>query len=171
MGVEPTDAADSSALNGYNVYRTATNGSVFTKLNASPVTGTTYLDVHPSTQTPGTFKYFVTSLYKNSADNTILCESSSDTITVLWPSIGVNELTNSQIMIYPNPATDFVTVKSTLNITRLDVMNFAGQTVYTNSDVNAKTSRISVSSLASGVYFVKVSTSEGIRMVKITVTH
>jgi hypothetical protein len=171
MGIE-TDASDSSTLNGYNVYRTAETGlAPYTKLNASPVTATTYVDTYPSTLVSGTFRYYVTSLYKNSADNSLLCESSGDTILVTFPALGVNELTSGQIMIYPNPATEVVNIKSDFTITSIDVMNFVGQTVYTNSNVETKTAKLNVTSFKAGVYFVKVSTSEGIRTVKITVTH
>jgi hypothetical protein len=50
-------------------------------------------------------------------------------------------------------------------------MNFVGQTVYRNSNVAAKTAKVNVTALRSGVYFVKVSTDQGVRTVKITVTH
>jgi hypothetical protein len=83
----------------------------------------------------------------------------------------MNELTNGQIMIYPNPATEVVNMKSDYTITGIDVMNFVGQTVYTMSNVDAKTAKINVTTFKAGVYFVKVSTTEGIRTVKITVTH
>ena len=86
-------------------------------------------------------------------------------------AVGYNKLTNEQIMIYPNPATEVVNVKSDYSITRIDVMNFVGQTIYTNSDVAAMTAKINVTTFKPGVYFVKVSTSEGVRTVKITVTH
>jgi hypothetical protein len=171
MGVE-TDAADSSALNGYNVYRTAETGiGAYSKLNASPVTAATYVDTYPSTLVSGTFKYYVTSLYKNSENNDPLCESSSDTITVTFPAVGMNELTGGQIMVYPNPATEIVNIKSDYTITSVDVMNFVGQAVYTSKNVDARTAKLNVTSFTSGVYFVKVSTTEGIRTVKITVTH
>jgi hypothetical protein len=74
-------------------------------------------------------------------------------------------------MIYPNPANDVVNVKSDYTINRIEVLNFVGQTVYTREDVNAKASRINVATMTPGVYFVKVTTNEGNRMVKITVTH
>jgi hypothetical protein len=165
--------SDSSILSGYNVYRTAETGvGPYTKLNPSPISATTYVDTYPSTLVAGTFKYFVTTLYKGSSDNNYLpCEPSTDTITVTFPAVGINELTNGQVMIYPNPANDFVNVKSNTNISRIDVVNFIGQTVYSNTTVDAKTARIDVALYTPGVYFVKVSTSEGVRMVKITVTH
>jgi hypothetical protein len=166
-------ASDSSILTGYNVYRTGDAGvAPFTKLNSSPVTALTYVDVHPSTTPLGSkWKYFVTSYFKNSEDQSFLCEASSDTILVLFPATGMNELTNGQVMIYPNPATEVVNIKSDYTINSIDVINFIGQTVYTSNKVDAKTAKIDVTTFKVGVYFVKVSTSEGVRTVKITVTH
>jgi len=82
----------------------------------------------------------------------------------------MNDLTSGQIMIYPNPATELVNIKSDYNISRVDVINFVGQTVY-SSNVDSKITKIDVTGFKVGVYFVKVSTSEGVRSVKITVTH
>jgi len=173
MGPLHVAASDSSVLTGYNVYRTDDSGAgPFSKITVNPVTALTYADVHPSTTPIGSkWQYFVTTLFLNSADQTVLCEASSDTIMVNFPAVGVNEIGNGQIMIYPNPATEFVNVKSDYTITRVDVLNFAGQTVYTNSNVDAKTTKLDVTALTVGVYFVKVSTTEGVRTVKITVTH
>jgi len=173
MGPLKVTSSDSSVFQGYNVYRTGDTGvAPFTKLTSSPISALTYVDVHPSTTPTGSkWKYFVTTYFKNSADNSFLCESSSDTITVNFPATGLNELGSGQIMIYPNPATELVNVKSDYTISKVEVINFVGQTVYTNSNVDAKTAKIDVTMLKVGVYFVKVSTSEGVRTVKITVTH
>jgi len=171
MGVE-TDDADSSALTGYNVYRTdATGIPPYAKLNGNPITATTYVDNYPTTTESGIFRYYVTSVYKNSEDNSPLCESSSDTVLVTFPATSINELTSGQIMIYPNPATEVVNIKSDFTITGIDVLNFVGQTVYTSRNADSKTAQLNVTAFKVGVYFVKVSTLEGIRTVKITVTH
>jgi hypothetical protein len=74
-------------------------------------------------------------------------------------------------MVYPNPANELVNIRSDYTIPGLDVMNFVGQSVYTSSNVDAKTAKLNVTTFKAGVYFVKVSTTEGIRTVKITVTH
>jgi hypothetical protein len=50
------------------------------------------------------------------------------------------------------------------------VTNFLGQAVYTQSGVDAKSTKVNVSKLQAGVYFVKVTTVQGVRAVKITVT-
>jgi hypothetical protein len=170
MGIQKS-ASDSSTLIGYNVYRTDTTGTgPYSLLNSAPVTVTTYVDNYPSTFTTGFFRYYVTSTFNDSETGLPLCESSSDTVIVDL-SIGVEELTSGQVMVYPNPATENVTVKSSYTISGIEVMNFVGQTVYSNSNVAAKTAKINVTTLRSGVYFVKVSTDQGVRTVKITVTH
>jgi hypothetical protein len=170
MGIQKS-ASDSSTLMGYNVYRTDETGTgPYSKLNSAPVTVTTYSDIYPSTITSGYFSYYVTSVFNDSETGLPLCESSSDSVLVDL-SIGVEELTSGQVMVYPNPATENVTVKSSYTISGIEVMNFVGQTVYSNSNVAAKTAKINVTALRSGVYFVKVSTDQGVRTVKITVTH
>jgi hypothetical protein len=166
--------SDSSVVVGYNVYRSDEMGAApYMKRNAAPVTGTTYVDnIEPPLPPDGsTFMYYVTVLYKNSENNDILCEPATDTIMVPYWPVGVNDLTNGRIMVYPNPATEVINIKSESTITGLDVMNFVGQTVYTRSNVGEKTAKLNVSTFKPGVYFVKVTTLEGIRTVKITVTH
>jgi hypothetical protein len=74
-------------------------------------------------------------------------------------------------MVYPNPANEIVNIRSDYTITGVDVMNFVGQTVAIRSNVDAKTTKLDVTTYKPGVYFVKVSTLEGARTVKITVTH
>ncbi|MCK9219906.1 MAG: T9SS type A sorting domain-containing protein, partial [Bacteroidales bacterium] len=158
-------------LIGYNVYRTDSNGvGAFSKLNTSPITQTTYIDTYPNTLVSGDFKYYVTSLFNDSKTGLPLCESSTDTLAIHFPHVGINDLTKGQIMIYPNPASEFVNVKSDYTINKIDVMNFVGQTVYSNSNVSAKTAKINVVTFTPGVYFVKISTTDGNRTVKITIT-
>jgi hypothetical protein len=169
-----SESTDGSIIAGYNVYRTDTSGlPPYHKLNNSIVTVTNYRDIIPNLVTAyGNYKYFVTAMHKDTVANAMLCESpGSDTVSVKWPAVGVVEIGSGQIMVYPNPANDNVNVKSTYTINAIEVMNYIGQTVYTNNNVADKATRFSVSSLQSGVYFVKVNTEQGIRTVKVTVTH
>jgi hypothetical protein len=112
----------------------------------------------------------VTAVYNNEADSNYLCESiASDTVYVHFPAVGMNEPGSGAISIYPNPATNYVTVKSDYTMSRIEVMNFTGQTVI-NSNVETKASKVNLTTLKAGVYFVKVTTTEGIHTAKITVT-
>jgi hypothetical protein len=164
-----TDNAEGSELMGYNIWRTDETGiPPYNQLNSSLLTDTTYTDVYPDTLSVGEFYYYVTAIYNNEADNSFLCESiTSDTVFV-FIGAGINEPGSGAISIYPNPATNYVTVKSDYTMSRIEVMNFTGQTVI-NSNVETKASKINLTTLKAGVYFVKVTTTEGIHTVKITV--
>ncbi|MCX6247510.1 MAG: T9SS type A sorting domain-containing protein [Bacteroidetes bacterium] len=162
-----------SQLMGYNIYRTDDNTtSPFNKIGG-PVQSLTYADVHPSTTEPTTtWKYYVTSVFQDSLHpGPILCEGLSDTITITFPAVGINDLTNSGLMIYPNPANEVVNVSSTSDIKTIEVHNFIGQMIYSNNNVNLKKVELNVSTFKTGVYFVKVTTATGTRTTKVTVTH
>jgi len=162
VSVHETSAPLASSLQGYDVYRSDDNKVTYHQVNAAIVTGTTYTDMNVAY---GVCYYYVTSVFTE-------CDSDSSNVVKASIIVGIDPITNvGGISIYPNPATELVNVKSDYSITRIDVMNFVGQTVYTNSDVAMKSAKINVSTFTPGVYFVKVSTSEGVRTVKITVTH
>jgi hypothetical protein len=168
------DSPKGSQLLGYNVYSTDDNQTTpFHKVNlAGPVTSP-YTHVHPITTEPTTtWRYFVTAVFQDSLNpGPVLCEPSSDTITITFPAVGINDLTNSSITMYPNPANEVVNIVSTNDIKTIEVLNYIGQTVYTNNNVNLKNAKLNVTSFKAGVYFVKVTTTSGIKTTKITVTH
>ena len=166
MGIMDSPA-DSSQIMGYNVYR-SDEGAPFVKLNAAVVPATTYVDATVPATPSLTLEYFVTAVFNDSQANSFLCESpGSDTVSFVT---SVNDLKAGDLQIYPNPATEVVYVKSTTTINTIEVMNFLGQQVYTIKGVDSRTAKVNVTSLKTGVYFVKVSTEQGIRTTKITVT-
>ncbi|MEI7981205.1 MAG: carboxypeptidase regulatory-like domain-containing protein [Bacteroidota bacterium] len=85
--------------------------------------------------------------------------------------VGVPENGPQSIKVYPNPASDVVNVKSDFTIKSIEVLSFIGQTVYTQNNLDTKQIQLNVSSFGSGVYFVKLNTSEGVKTTKITVKH
>jgi hypothetical protein len=153
------------ALLGYNIYRSDDNKLTYNKLNASMLTDTNYVDVVPNYQE---YWYYVTSIFPSYGSLT--CESDSSNVILADVIIGIDQLNGGGISIYPNPATDHVIVKSDFTITNVEVLNYIGQTVYTRQNVSEKTLKVNVVNLTAGVYFMKVTTVEGIKTVKITVT-
>lgn len=67
---------------------------------------------------------------------------------------------SSGIVVYPNPAVDWVKVESRSEIINFSVVNLQGQTVmrFENSE------RANVSSLQSGVYLLHVNTEDGVQV-------
>jgi hypothetical protein len=72
-------------------------------------------------------------------------------------SFGISELYHSKILIYPNPATDKIVIE-TLGLSKeniLAIVNIEGQDVLTRQITEPKTV-VDISSLPSGVYFMRV---------------
>lgn len=72
--------------------------------------------------------------------------------------IPINELQSFSFSIYPNPASNYLTVELPPNISkaRLKVLNMLGELVYT-STVTKRKSNIDISTLIKGAYIIQVS--------------
>ena len=92
-----------------------------------------------------------------------------DTVPVLLGvSVGLNEFDNVATLIYPNPANDFINIKSTDEINKVKIFNYVGQKVYENN-VNTKYFIINTSSYKAGIYIIKLQTNKALITRKITV--
>ena len=87
-------------------------------------------------------------------------------ITVL----GVEEYTVNGVTttIYPNPASDMITVQSTKTINDIQVINNIGQVVF-STKVSGEQTTINTSNLSSGMYIVRVSTDAGSKSIKVII--
>ena len=168
QGYVETDAdhaTDVRTLLGYNLYRSEDYQITWAKMNTTLITDTNYIDHVPDYQD---YCYFVTSVF--STYDSFTCESDSSNIVCAEVITAIDPLDVRKISIYPNPATDNMTVKSDFTITNVEILNHTGQTVYTRQNVNEKTLKVNVADLTAGVYFAKVTTIEGTKMMKITIT-
>ncbi|KAF0191907.1 MAG: hypothetical protein FD166_3755, partial [Bacteroidetes bacterium] len=94
-----------------------------------------------------------------------------DDITLTNPTIGINE--NSQelsVSIYPNPASEFVTVSGELNNSAISVYSMMGTEVANIRNNGSTTIDINISEYPSGIYFVQVKTETGTAVRKIVVS-
>jgi hypothetical protein len=165
IGQKQITETDASNLLGYNVYRLDPDSVNYYKRNQSLLSDTTFFETVP---VYGQYHYFVTAVFET---GDIDCESDSSNILPIDIVPGINDpINNGSIMVYPNPATDIVNVKSNYTISQIEVLNYIGQTVYNRTNLEAKTDKINVANFQTGVYFVKVTTDQGVRTVKITVT-
>lgn len=81
--------------------------------------------------------------------------------------VGINDIDN-EAKIYPNPANNVLNINANSNINNVSVYNMMGKLVgsYNVNDVNTQ---ISTTSLANGVYTVRISTENGMMTKKFTV--
>jgi hypothetical protein len=81
--------------------------------------------------------------------------------------VGIDEPQKSRLLIYPNPATDKITIEiSGIAIkSQLSIMNLNGQEVIIRQITEPKT-QINISNMPSGVYFVRVTNDKTVEIGK-----
>jgi hypothetical protein len=73
------------------------------------------------------------------------------------PNVAVEQMDEKAFSVSPNPAHEFVTIQSTENIQRVEVIQVTGQVVYSREILNLQNSiDISVNNWRKGVYLVKI---------------
>ncbi|TSA24264.1 MAG: T9SS C-terminal target domain-containing protein [Bacteroidetes bacterium] len=70
--------------------------------------------------------------------------------------VGIDERTTTSVMIYPNPATNFITIKSDRTISSVQITDFSGKVLYRGTETN-----LDIRNLSSGIYFVRTVTDKG----------
>jgi len=75
---------------------------------------------------------------------------------------------NIKTLVFPNPATNSVTVQSSRIINSVQIINFVGQTVI-SANVNKDKTNINTSNLSAGIYFLKVNTDSGSQNLKLII--
>ncbi len=89
-------------------------------------------------------------------------------IPVYLTVVSLNEMAQTAVMTFPNPAYDFLNVRSNENISKIEVISSNGQVVATQN-TDAKDASINISNLEKGIYFVNVTTESGISSSKIII--
>jgi len=82
-------------------------------------------------------------------------------ITVTF-HVGIDDVENLQVNIYPNPASQFINIESADAISQVVVYNIVGQQVITRT-VNANSTLLDLGSLATGTYTMAIISANGDR--------
>jgi hypothetical protein len=82
-------------------------------------------------------------------------------------NVGINDYTNDEILIYPNPAQDIIYIQSPNPIYEVMIINNLGQIVATYSD----TGIINIDQLANGVYQIMIKTEDNIVVLPLIKIH
>lgn len=84
--------------------------------------------------------------------------------------VGIDDVEASiSVSAYPNPASEEVYVSSESNIRSYMMVDAMGRQVMVGQNVNAQTLKLDVSGLAQGVYFVTVTTENGVATQRLSV--
>ena len=84
-----------------------------------------------------------------------------------FQNLSVNQVAvDSSIVVYPNPATSIIKVTGDYSITSVQVYDAAGRLLQTNLD-NATNYSIDIANKAAGVYFLKITSDKGSKVVRV----
>lgn len=142
-------------------------GETVASLSATGTNIVWYSDLTGGTVIPSSTALVLgTTYYATQSNGT--CESSSRlAVTILSGGcLGNEEFAINAVKLFPNPVTDFVTISSNELLTRVEILNFLGQLVYSNNNKELVTT-IDMSRYASGAYFVRVSVDNSTKTFKV----
>jgi|GEM_PF-3556055 len=155
----PKSVSNVESLLGYNVYRAVNPNTTFTKINTNIVTVTNYTDASVPN---GGYKYHVKAVYTSGES------APSNEVGWLWVGIVDNTLTTS-LVVYPNPATDLVNIKSEVGIEEVIITSMTGSLVEKMMVSGENLLQINTNSLQSGIYNVQIRTEKGVVNTKLVV--
>jgi hypothetical protein len=97
-----------------------------------------------------------TSFYLDLTDNTWYYTTSTPMVRMNFSPANVEEVNSVNLSVYPNPASDVITVSSTLTEGTITVTDVAGKLVK-STELNGLSTTINTTGLNNGVYYVTVS--------------
>jgi len=88
--------------------------------------------------------------------------SANSTVTVEFRStVGVSEIDQNGVNIYPNPSNGIVHIEMNIPISKVTVVDVKGR-VLIESVLNNNTGTLNTSTLANGIYFLRIVTTSGV---------
>jgi len=142
------------------------SGELFTETNSATVHYEfIVIDVHHHGAVISTPLYYHFAVQAYCGDS--LWGAWSGAITVATPYVGISERLKNSVTVFPNPATSYVDIRvdGEVIVMDMEVYDLYGKIVHTLSDAknesSQQTSRIDVSDLSAGMYFIRVNTDQG----------
>jgi len=131
----------------YDIYRKSAEGTVFSKINPLPVSDTAYID----TNLPqGLYKYYI-QIVNRDCDLAL----TSDTVTIDVITLVPRRNGSAGIIIYPNPAHDYIRIKSTDPLVSITLTGMRGEVVSEMDAMGKKEIVLSMENLEPGVYVLR----------------
>ncbi len=101
---------------------------------------------------------------------TVSNEFGSDTYTaedIISVALGIDDI-NNNLVVYPNPADNYISISADEIISKVEVIDVAGKTII-SKDTNTKTVNLNIESLNNGFYLIRATVNDKIIVSKVTV--
>jgi hypothetical protein len=157
----PTGAATQSFVDGQTLADVVVTGSSIIWYASASDAASAINPLPNSTLLVNNVTYYATQTMTGCASTASLAVTVNVTVT-----LGVNDFDSSSFKLYPNPVNAILNLSYAQEMTNLEVFNFMGQQVFAKK-INATTAQINMSSFAQGAYFIKVSSNEASKTIKV----
>ncbi len=104
----------------------------------------------------GTYNAFITFL-----SNDPVTPALAVPVELVVAGVGIEEGGKTNVMIYPNPAQDYILVQSDNTISSVQITDFSGKVLY-----NGNETKLDIRNLSSGIYFIRTFTDKGVSNMK-----
>lgn len=79
----------------------------------------------------------------------------TNTLMAIGSTVGIDEISQSNTVVYPNPATNAINIISSLELQKVELTDVMGSLVL-REQLSGKEGQLQVSGLANGIYFINV---------------
>jgi len=100
-----------------------------------------------------------------------ICVTTDSIFNGTWTGIATKNKNGNQLSIYPNPASDIVSIETASDIEEIYLINSLGQVVYQAKSKNKKTTSVNVSGFPQGFYAIKIKTKNNFYSQPILIKH
>jgi hypothetical protein len=155
--------------NNYVVTGTDVNGcqdSDTVQVTVNPTSASQLTQTAVSSYTLNGQTYTQTGTYTQVLQNQFGCDSTI-TLNLTINSSGINELNGEIVSIYPNPASNQITIAYSGQIQKVEIMDTKGARVFTSMENNKEI--VLPANMPSGYYLVLVQTTEGVFLKELVV--
>lgn len=137
----------------YNIFRKLIEDEDWILIN-STVTDTSYIDTDWENLEEGFYHYAVEAEYQNGVKSSLAL---SNVIEKIIDGVGEND--PGQLLVFPNPSSGLITVKSPFIIQKLTVMDQFGR-ILLEKEINKPEQNLDLSEFGAGVYFIRCEIKE-----------
>jgi hypothetical protein len=149
----------------YNVYR-STDNETYTMIGSVAEDGSDYYE-YLDTPGAGNYYYQVRAQYDDDCESDPAPAYDNPTQDYVEVAVtGIGEM-SGEVALFPNPTKDNVTIQAA-GMTHVTVVSVLGQVVY-DAEVNADELTLNMSQYNAGMYTVRITTTEGIAVRRVTV--
>ena len=149
----------------YNVYR-STDNETYEMIGSVAEDGSNYYE-YLDTPGAGNYYYQVRAQYDDDCESDPAPAYDNPTQDYVEVAVtGIGEM-SGEVALFPNPTKDNVTIQAA-GMTHVTVVSVLGQVVY-DAEVNADELTLNMSQYNAGMYTVRIATTEGVAVRRVTV--